>query len=78
MLVKLSSGVSPYIVLAVQNPTDHDIELAGRIVVGTLHKVQTVSSDHCSPVSDSQVNTGSDQATDTPWNPPINLSSGKK
>lgn len=80
-LVKLRSGVSPYIVLDVQNPTDHDIELSGKTVVGTLHQIQAVypaavleKPDNCSPVSVSQVNAESDQVTDTPWNPPIDLS----
>lgn len=42
MLVKLRCGVSPYIVLDVQNPTDHDIGLSGRTVVGTVQQVQAV------------------------------------
>ena len=80
-LVKLSGGVSPYIVLDVQNPTDHDIELSGRTVVGTLQQVQAVypatifeRPSHSPPVSVSQVNTESEQVTETPWNPPIDLS----
>ena len=80
-LVKLSSGVSPYIVLDVQNPTDHDIELSGRTVMGTLQQVQAVypatsfeKPSHSPPVSVSQVNTESEQVTETPWNPPIDLS----
>lgn len=28
--------------LDVQNPTDHDITLAGKTVIGTLNKVQAV------------------------------------
>ncbi len=41
-LVKLRSGALPYIVLDVQNPIDHHIELLGRTVVGTSQQVQVV------------------------------------
>lgn len=80
-LVKLRSGVSTYIVLDVQNPTDHDIELSGKTVIGTLQHVQAVypatvleKPDHCPQVSVSQVNAQSEQANDISWDPPINLS----
>lgn len=38
----LRSGAPPYIVLDVQNPTDHDITLSGKTVVGTLNQVQAL------------------------------------
>lgn len=41
-LVTLRSGVLPYIMLDVQNPTDHDIMFQGKIIVGTLNQVQAV------------------------------------
>lgn len=41
-LVKLKKGVKPFIIIDVQNPTDHDIVLAGRTVVGTVQPIQAV------------------------------------
>lgn len=79
-LIKLRRGVSPYIVVDVQNPTDHDIELSGRTSVGTVQQVQAVypatafeRPNHPPPVSVSHVNAEREQSTDIPWNPPINL-----
>lgn len=64
-----------------QNPTDHDIELLGRIVVGTVQQVQAVypatileKPDYYPSVLSSQVNVESEQLTDPPWDPPIDLS----
>ncbi|XP_068115048.1 uncharacterized protein [Hyperolius riggenbachi] len=80
-LVTLRSGVLPYIVLTVQNPTNHDIELLGRTVIGSVQHVQAVYPDtilekpnKSLPVSVSQVKAGSEQVADTPWDPPIDLS----
>lgn len=79
-LVGLRRGVPPYIVLDVQNPTDHDIELSGKTVVGTLEQIQAVypatvleKSDQCSPLLVNQVNAESEQIPDTSWEPPIDL-----
>lgn len=78
-LLKLRHGVSPNIVVEVQNPTDHDIELSGRTSVGTVQQVQAVypatvfeRPSHPPPVL-SQVNAEREQSTDIPWNRPINL-----
>ena len=80
-LVHLRSGVSLYIILDVQNLNDHDIELSGRTVVAILQQTQDVyqatvleKSDRPTQVSLNQVSEESEQVTDAPWNPPINLS----
>lgn len=80
-LVMLRSGITPFIVLDVQNATDHDIVLSGRTVVGTLNQVQAVypatgleELNQPPPMSVSHVKVESDQATDNAWDPPINLS----
>ena len=57
-------------VLDVQNPTDHDIEMSGRTVVGTLQQIQAVypataleKPDCCPTVSVGQVGAESEQTT---------------
>lgn len=41
-LVQVKRGAPPYIVLDARNPTDHDIVLYGKTVIGTAHGVQAV------------------------------------
>lgn len=41
-LVKLRRQTSPHVIVTVQNPTDHDIMLNGKTVIGTVHPVQAV------------------------------------
>ena len=74
-------GSSPYIILDVQNPTDHDIELSGKTVVGTVQQIQAVypatileKPDHFPPLSVWQVNADTRQVTESSWDPPIDLS----
>lgn len=80
-LVKLIKGVYPYIALDVHSPTDLDIVLSGKIVVGILQQVQAVhpatvleKPNHLPPVLVNQVEAESKQVPDTPWDPPIDLS----
>lgn len=80
-LVTLRSGVPPYIVLDVQNPTDHDITLQGKTLVGTLNQVQAVypasvfeKPSPSSPVTVNGVEVGSEMLDDSVWDPPVDLS----
>ncbi|KAG7478880.1 hypothetical protein JOB18_011456 [Solea senegalensis] len=80
-LVTIRRGISPYIVLDVQNPTDHNIELPRRTVVGTVQQIQAVypvsileKPDNFPPVSVTQVNVETEKVTDSSWDPPIDLS----
>ena len=41
-LVRVKKGVFPVIILDVSNPTDHDIVLLGRTVIGTVQTIMTV------------------------------------
>ncbi|KAJ7991697.1 hypothetical protein DPEC_G00286570 [Dallia pectoralis] len=79
-LITLRRGAPSYIVLDVQNPTDHDIELTGRTIVGTSQQVQGVypatvleTPNRCFPASVSHVNVESELATDIRWDPPLDL-----
>lgn len=79
-LVTLRSGAPPDIVLDVQNPTDHDITLAGKTVIGTLNQVQAVypasvfekcTSSSAATVNETQVS--SEKSKDSVWDPPVDL-----
>lgn len=41
-LVRVRKGVCPVIMLDVSNPTDHDIALLGRTIIGTVQTIMTV------------------------------------
>lgn len=81
-LVQVRKGAQPNIILSVQNPTDHDIMLTGRVVIGTVQPVtsvyplSTVKEAH-SPVdvNNIQAQHSKDQETSTKlWDPPIDIS----
>ncbi|KAL6465913.1 hypothetical protein MHYP_G00260460 [Metynnis hypsauchen] len=80
-LVKLRKNAKPFITVNVQNPTDHDIMLPGRIIVGTVQLIQSVYPatilEGCHPpvhVAVSHVRTEEDQVTGDVWDPPVDLS----
>lgn len=79
-LVKLSKGAKPFIVVDVQNPTDHDIVRTGRTVIGTAQPVQavypaTVLEHPCSalPVTVNKMEVSKKQTSATEWDPPVDL-----
>lgn len=79
-LITLKKNVPPYITLSVQNPTEHDIELSGRTVVGTLQQIEAVypetilgEKDQAPTALISQVCTESVKE-ESPWDPPVDLS----
>ncbi|KAK7888892.1 hypothetical protein WMY93_024452 [Mugilogobius chulae] len=77
-LVKVKSGMKPFITVDVQNPTDHDIVLTGRTLIGTVQPVQAVypasvfQPAPVVPAAVSQVRAGEEQSG--AWDPPVNLS----
>ncbi|KAL6454997.1 hypothetical protein MHYP_G00365650 [Metynnis hypsauchen] len=80
-LVKLRKNAKPFITVNVQNPTDHDIMLPGRMIVGTVQLIQSVYPatilEGCHPpvhVAVSHVRTEEDQVTGDVWDPPVDLS----
>ncbi|KAL6461004.1 hypothetical protein MHYP_G00309700 [Metynnis hypsauchen] len=80
-LVKLRKNAKPFITVNVQNPTDHDIMLPGRMIVGTVQLIQSVYPatilEGCHPpvhVAVSHVRTEEDQVTGYVWDPPVDLS----
>uniref|UniRef100_A0A8C6LDR0 Gypsy retrotransposon integrase-like protein 1 n=1 Tax=Nothobranchius furzeri TaxID=105023 RepID=A0A8C6LDR0_NOTFU len=81
-LLNVRKGVQPNIVLSVQNPTDRDITLTKRVVIGTAQPVISVypvntGNDSQLPVciNDIQTHNSEDREASTePWEPPIDLS----
>lgn len=80
-LVTLRGGAPPYMALDVQNPTDHDITLLGKTVVGTLNQVQAVypASAFEKPISPptvsvNDVEVGGEELDDSVWDAPVDLS----
>ncbi|KAL7883020.1 hypothetical protein SRHO_G00006800 [Serrasalmus rhombeus] len=79
-LVKLGKNKKPFITVNVQNPTDHDIMLAGRMIIGTVQSVHAVYPaavlEGCRPalkVAVSQAGAGEDQAAGDVWDPPVDV-----
>lgn len=82
-LVSVKAETAPKVVLSVQNPTNHDITLPGRTVVGAVQSVKSVYpadlfSTTQPPVSKSinhiQAQSTSEGApTDGWWDPPVDL-----
>ena len=79
-LVTLRKAAKPFIIVDVQNPTDHDIVLTGRTVIGTVQQVQavypaTVFERLCTtpPVTVSNVGVRKEQASGGEWDPPVDL-----
>ena len=79
-LVKVIKGNKPSIIVRVQNPTDHDIVLAGRTVIGTAQPIQAVypasilEGSSPAPHMMDNMKVESNQAADDVWDPPVNLS----
>lgn len=81
-LVQVRKGARPNIILSVQNPTDHDIMLTGRVVIGTAQPVtlayplSPVKEAHPSAdINKTQAYPAEQQRSNTEfWDPPIDLS----
>lgn len=69
-----------HIVVSVQNPTDHDLLLAGKMVIGTAQPVQAVyptsafEEPGLTSVMVSQIRNETSNTSDVAWVPPVNLS----
>ena len=79
-LVTLKKGAKPFIIVDVQNPTDHDIVLSGRTVIGTVQQVHavyppTIFERSCAspPVSVSNVEVKKEQMSCGEWDPPVDV-----
>lgn len=80
-LVTLRKGEKTFIIVDVQNPTDHDIVLPGRTVIGMVQQVHAVypatvfeRSRTSLPVTVSNVGVRKEQAPSGEWDPPVNVS----
>ncbi len=79
-LLKVKKGTPPYIVLDARNPTDHDIVLCGKTVIGTAHMVQAVypsmsldQSIQSIPASVNPIQTSRAEFDSDTWDPPVDL-----
>ncbi len=79
-LLKVKKGTPPYIVLDARNPTDHDIVLCGKTVIGTAHRVQAVypsmsldQSIQSIPALVNPIQTSSAEFDSDTWDPPVDL-----
>lgn len=81
-LVSVKAGIAPKIIISVQNPTSHDITLAGRTFVGTVQSVRSVypanifNADQPPTVSINCVqaqSSGDSTPTQEQWDPPVDL-----
>ena len=81
-LVSVKAGMTPKIVVSVQNPTSHDLTLSGRTAIGTVQSVRSVypanifKSDCLPTASVHKVQAKSsseDTPTDEQWDPPVDL-----
>lgn len=80
-LVTLRKGAKPFIIVDVQNPTDHDIMLTGRTVIGTVQPVQAIypasvfEQPHCaSSATVNNVDVEKEKISSDIWDPSIDLS----
>lgn len=79
-LVTLRKGAKPFVIVDVQNPTDHDIVLTGRTVIGTVQQVQavyppTILERPCTspPVTVSNLGARKEQTSCGEWDPPVDV-----
>lgn len=81
-LVSVKAGMAPKFIVSVQNPTSHDITLAGRTFIGTVQSVSSVypaeifKTDHSAATSIHHVQAqGSSESTPAheQWDPPVDL-----
>lgn len=78
-LVKVKKNTLPVIMLDVSNPTDHDIVLLGRTVVGTVQTITAVLPAQMlekatSVATVNQTNTQAQSSLSEKWDPPVELS----
>ncbi|KAJ0032062.1 hypothetical protein NQD34_002143 [Periophthalmus magnuspinnatus] len=78
-LVTVKKGTLPVITVDVSNPTDHEIVLVGRTVVGTVQTITAVLPDQVfEKATVAAVNPTSTQppcSSSEKWDPPVDLSS---
>ena len=81
-LVSVKAGVVPKFIVSVQNPTNHDITLAGRTFIGTVQSVRSVYPANmfkadCSPSASIHHVQAQSPSENTPaheqWDPPVDL-----
>lgn len=79
-IVTLRQHASPHIIVSVQNPTDHDLLLAGKMVIGTVQPVQAVyptatcEGPDLTSVRVNQITNETRHNSDIAWEPPLDLS----
>ncbi|KAL6485538.1 hypothetical protein MHYP_G00049300 [Metynnis hypsauchen] len=75
-LVTVKKATTPAIILSVQNPTDHDITLRGRVAIGTVQPVISVYPFRMFKECDSPITVNTIQTADANemWDPPVDLS----
>ena len=79
-LVKVTKGAKLSITISVQNPTNHDVVLAGRTVIGTVQQTQAVyptsileGSRPPPPAKMNHIRVEKNQTTTDAWDQPVNL-----
>ncbi len=78
-LIRVRKGIFPVITIDVSNPTDHDIVLPGRTVVGTVQTIMTVLpaqivEKNAAPVSVNHTSVNTPSNASEQWDPPVDLS----
>ncbi len=79
-IVTLQKHTSPHIIVSVQNPTDHDLMLVGKTVIGRVQPVQSVyptaafENHGLHSLRISKIKTEASHTSETTWVPPVNLS----
>lgn len=81
-LVSVKAGMAPKFIVSVQNPTNHDITLAGRTFIETVQSVRSVYPANmfkadCSPSASIHHVQAQSSSENTPaheqWDPPVDL-----
>lgn len=78
-LIRVKKGVFPVITIDASNPTDHDIVLPGRTVVGTVQTIMTVLPAQifektATPATVNHTSIKTPCNAREQWNPPVDLS----
>ena len=78
-LVRVRKGVFPVITIDVSNPTDHDIVLPGRTLIGTVQTIMTVLPAQvfekvATPATVSHTSMKPTSSASEQWDPPVDLS----
>ena len=78
-LVRVKEGTLPVITIEVSNPTEHDIVLPGRTLIGTIQTIMTVlppqiSEKAATPATVSHTSVKPTAHASEQWDPPVDLS----